>query len=285
MQNRLKHFRAGLLLVLSSALSFSIISYWFPLNTYLSAIASDKYDDYRVTIQLFVASFLIFFLLNLVTAVLCFTRIPSSYKFYLALIPAVVIVILPFLLAIPIAIKFPDRNYFEILQAMYRLFRFTKIGLFVLAIVITVVCAAINVLAALIVLRAGAIDKVDRKLQTRYMIYGGITLVLLAGSMGINYYNSFIRSVDRASCYDYRDLQLPFTDEEIPIFLNEIQVFGDQAGSATLKNAFYTFATTSRQYYTVLNSEADAAMVSQFEIAVATAKQTVTDLCSEFATD
>ena len=285
MQNRLKHFRAGLVLVLSSALSLWVISYWLPLNEYLSAIADPKYKDYLLTIRAFVASYLIFFLMTLVTAGLAFTKISKTIKFYLALVPGALILLLPFLLAIPIAIKYPERNYFEVFQAMYRLFRFTKVDIFITALVITLLCFGLNLLAALIFRRTGEVDKVNKKFQTRYIIYAGVSVLVLVASGGINYYNSYIRNIDRASCHDYLALPLPELDEDVATFLNNIQVYGEQAGSAKLKSALITFAMTSRQYYAVINSEADDSTLSQFEVAVATAKQNVVDLCSEFGTD
>lgn len=285
MQNRLQHFRAGLVLVLSSALSFWVISYWMPLNEYLAAIADPKYADYLVTIRVFVATYLIFFLITLVTAGLAFTRIPSTIKFYLALIPGSILLVTPFLLAIPINLRFPERNYFEVFQAMYRLFRFTKLDIFITALAITLLCFGLNLLAALMFRRSGEIDKVNKKYQTRYMIYAGVAVLALVLSGSVNYYTSFIRDVDRASCKDYLALPLPELDEDVSTFLNNIQVYGERAGSAKLQSALVTFAMTSRQYYAVINSEADDATVSQFEIAVATAKQNVVELCSEFGTD
>ena len=42
---------------------------------------------------------------------------------------------------------------------------------------------------------------------------------------------------------------------------------------------------SSRQYYALINSEASDAVLSQFEVAVASSKQKVIDICSEFGTD
>jgi hypothetical protein len=285
MQNRMKHFRAGLLLVLSSALIFWVISYWLPLPSYLSAVSNDKYADYQLTIQLFVGAYLTFFILTLVSAGLAFTRLPSTVKFYLTLIPAGIIFLLPFLLAIPIAIRMPERNYFEIFMAMFRLFRFTKLDLFVGALVVTTLACAFNILAAIIMRRAREVEKVSKKIQTNYMIYSGVAVLVLVASIGINFYNSTVRSVDRAACYDYRDLALPVTDEDIVPFLNNIQVYGEEAGSAQLRDALINFANASRQYYAVLNTDAGEGTQAQFQVAAAQAKVTVTDLCSEFATD
>jgi hypothetical protein len=285
MQNRMKHFRAGLLLVLSSALIFWVISYWLPLPSYLSAVSSDKYADYQLTIQLFVGAYLTFFILTLVSAGLAFTRLPSTVKFYLTLIPASIIFILPFLLAIPIAFRLPERNYFEIFMAMFRLFRFTRLDLFVAVLVVTTLACFINIFAAIIMRRAGEVEKVSKKIQTNYMIYSGVAVLVLVASIGINFYNATVRSVDRVACYDYRDLELPVTDKDIVPFLNNIQLYGEQAGSEQLRNALVNFANASRQYYAVMNTDAGEGTIAQFQVAAAQAKVTVTDLCSEFATD
>jgi hypothetical protein len=286
MHTRLQHFRAGLLLVLSSALSFWVISYWLPLNDYLAAVGSDKYADYRATIQIFVAVYLIFFVLNLVAAGLAFTKAPRSLKFYLALIPAAVTFITPFLLAIPITSKFPNRNYFEVFQAMYRLFRFTKLDTFIAALAISLLCVGINLLAALMIRRAnGELEKVSKKFQSRYLIYSAVTALVLVLSGGINYYNSFVRSVDRESCKDYLALELPMVDEDVTSFLNNIQLYGEQAGTAPLRIALTNFAISSRQYYALLNSDTTDAVLSQMELAVASSKQKVIEICSEFGTD
>jgi hypothetical protein len=285
MQSRIKHFRAGLLLVLSSALIFWVISYWLPLPNYLSAVSSEKYADYQLTIQLFVGSYLTFFILTLVSAGIAFTRLPSTIKFYLTLIPAGIIFLLPFLLAIPIAIRLPERNYFEVFMAMFRLFRFTKLDLFVGVLVVTTLACAFNILAAIIMRRAGEVEKVSKKVQTNYMIYSGVAVLVLVASIGINFYNSTVRSIDRAACYDYRDLELPAGDEDVVPFLNNIQLYGEQAGSSQLKKALINFANTSRQYFSALNSEVSEGTLNQFQTATAQAKITVTDLCSEFATD
>lgn len=285
MQNRLRHFRAGLLLILSSALVFWIISYWFPLPDYLSAVSNKNYEDYQLTIQLFVATYLIFFLLNLIVAGLYFTKISSTIKFWMAAIPAGLVLLTPFLLAIPIATKFPQRNYFEIFMAMYRLFRFTKVELFVSVLIVTALVVSLNLLAAFVVRGAGELESVAVKYRNRYLVYAALASLVLVGSVGVNLYSSNVRALDRNSCYDYKNRELPEVDQQVPTFLNDVQLYGQQAGSKNLQAAFINFAMLSRQYYDLLNTDASESTIAQYQVGVAQSKQLVADICSEFATE
>jgi hypothetical protein len=99
-------------------------------------------------------------------------------------------------------------------------------------------------------------------------------------------YNSTLRALDRQACYDYKALAVPTTDEEVPTFLNELTLYGQQAGSTHLKNAFSNFTGLSRDLFTALDSEnVDDATIQQYQTLVAVAKNELTILCSEFATD
>jgi hypothetical protein len=284
--NRLKHVRASFLLLLSSTSLFWVISYWLPLPTYLSAIAKPTYDDYRSLIQIIVISYLAFAVLNIVIAVLLTTKIAKKTKFWLVLTPAIYLFLIPFIVTIPAAIKFPNRNYFEVFQALFRLFRFTKIDTFALALVFTFLAVALNVFAAIVVLRSGEADSVPSKLRNRYLIYTAIVSVLCAVLATVFAYNSTLRALDRQACYDYKALAVPTTDEEVPTFLNELTLYGQQAGSTHLKNAFSNFTGLSRDLFTALDSEnVDDATIQQYQTLVAVAKNELTILCSEFATD
>jgi len=50
-----------------------------------------------------------------------------------------------------------------------------------------------------------------------------------------------------------------------------------------VKSAFTNFSTVSRQYYSLLNSEADEATLTQYQLETATAKDKVAEVCSEYA--
>ncbi|NBR55045.1 MAG: hypothetical protein EBT82_03610 [Micrococcales bacterium] len=88
MLGRLQHFRGAYLLMISSALSFWVISFWWPLGDYLKALNSTKYADYKTYILVMVGVYLCFALINLIVAGLYATRISANLKLLLAVIPA-----------------------------------------------------------------------------------------------------------------------------------------------------------------------------------------------------
>jgi len=285
MLSRLRHFRAAYLLVGSSALVFWVISFWLPLPEYLAAISSEKYANYEIPLKIFVALFLVFAILNLVTAALFATRINPTAKFYLAVIPAGLLLLGPFIIAIPVSQQFPDRNYFEVFQAFYRLLRFTKVDTFALALIITLLAVALNVYAGMLVRRTQDADRISDKLRNRYLIYTAIVALLAGGFTAANVINSTYRWLDRAACQKYIARELPQLDSEIPPFLSDIMLYGQSAGTSQLQSAFITFSMVSRQYYELLNASDDEIIIKDLESQVANAKNTVSQLCSEFATD
>lgn len=283
MLNRIRQFRAALLLGLSSAIIFWPISYWLPLGEYLGVLNTTEYAEYQIQLKSFVALYLIFFILNLITAAITATRFNYRVKFWLALVPAVFLLVVPFLLSIPIAIKFSERNYFEVLGAYYRLFRFTKPELLAVVFLCTFLAVVLNVVAALIIRSAADVDKVTDKVRNRYFIYGGAVLAILAIAVTVGSVNALKRSLDRAQCNNYAAIELPEIDEDVPIFLSQIMVFGESSGTDGVKNAFTNFSTVSRQYYALLNSEVDEATLNQYQLQTAAAKDKVTEVCSEYA--
>lgn len=283
MLNRIRQFRAALLLGLASAVIFWPISYWLPLGDYLSVLNSSEYADYQVVLKSFVALYLIFFILNLVTASITATRLNYRVKFWLALVPAGLLLVVPFLLSIPTAIKFSDRNYFEVLGALYRLFRFTKPELLAMVFICTFIAVVLNVIAALIIRKSAVVDKVDKKDRTKYSIYAGAVFVVLALVVSLGAINASKRSLDRVQCNNYAELALPETDKEILVFLSQMMVFGETAGTDAVKSAFTNFSVISRQYYALLNTEADEATLTQYQLQTTAAKDKVTEVCSEYA--
>jgi hypothetical protein len=281
--NRIRQFRAALLLGLASAIIFWPISYWLPLGEYLGVLNTTEYAEYQIELKSFVALYLIFFILNLITAGLTATRFNYRVKYWLALVPAGLLLIVPFLLSIPIAIKFSDRNYFEVLGAFYRLFRFTKPELLAVVFLCTFIAVALNVLAALIIRSAADVDKVTNKVRNRYFIYAGAVFAILAIAVSLGSINAAKRSLDRAQCNNYAAIALPETDKEVIVFLSQMMVFGEASGTDAVKSAFTNFSTVSRQYYSLLNSEADEATLTQYQLETATAKDKVTEVCSEYA--
>jgi len=284
MLDRLKHFRAGLLLALSSAVIFWPISYWFPLPEYLGVLASEDYADYAFALRSIVIIYMTFFLLNLVTAALSATKLSYKLKFWLSAAPAAILLILPFILIIPTALKFPERNYFEIFQAMYRLFRYTTPQLLALVLICTFIAVALNIRAALLFRSAKSLDSVNPKLRTRYFIYAGVALLVFAVIVPLGAYNGGLRSLDRAACDRYAALEVPELDEDVPIFLSEIRVIGESAGNKSLQNLLINFSDISRQYLGLLNTEPQGSVVlKEMESLTAQAKDEVVKACSEYA--
>ena len=283
MLNRIRQFRAALLLGLASALIFWPISYWLPLGEYLGVLNTTEYAEYGIELKSFVALYLIFFILNLITAGLTATRMNFRVKIWLALIPAGLLLVMPFLLSIPIAVKYSDRNYFEVLGAFYRLFRFTKPELLVVVFLCTFLAVALNVTAALIIRSAADVDKVTDKVRNRYFIYAGAVLAILAIGVSLGSINAAKRSLDRTQCNNYAAIELPETDDDVLIFLSQIMVFGESSGTESVKNAFINFSTISRQYYSLLNTEIDEATLNQYQVQTAAAKEKVAQVCSEYA--
>jgi len=281
--NRIRQFRAAFVLVLASALVFWPISYWLPLGEYLGVLNTAEYANYELTLKGIVAIYLIFFILNLVTATLTATRMNYRVKFWLAIVPAGVLLVLPFLLAIPVALKFPNRNYFEVLGALYRLFRYTQPGLLAMAFICTFLAVALNVLAARMIRNSAEVEKLEGKLRNRYFIYAGasvlvFTLVLTLGSV-----NAAKRSLDRGACNTYAALPLPELDDKIPAFLSELLVIGQTAGNASVQQAFANFSLTSRQYYSLIDTETDDVTLNKYALQASAARDQVVALCSEFA--
>ena len=284
MIDRIRHFRAGLLLALGSAVVFWPISYWFPLPEYLGVLASEEYANYQLALRSIVVIYFVFFLLNLVTAGLSATKLNSTVKFYLALVPAAVLLVVPFLLIIPTALSFKDRNYFEIFQAMYRLLRFTSPQLLGLALVCTAIAIALNIRAALIFRSAKDPGTVVSQVKRRYFIYGGVTLLVFAIIIPLGAFNGSLRSLDRAACLKYAALDIPELDEDVPIFLSDIRVIGESAGNASLREAFINFSDISRQYFSLTNTEEVGSLIlRETEKLTATAKDELVRACSDYA--
>ena len=282
MVDRLRHFRAGLLLALSSAVLFWPISYWFPLPEYLGVLGSEDYADYALALRSIVIIYLVFLLLTLVTAGLAATKLSHTLKFWLALGPAAIILVLPFLLIIPTALSFPERNYFEIFQAMYRLLRFSSPQLLALALICTLISVALNIRAALMFRSAPDPGAINPKIRTRYFIYAGVALLVFAVIVPLGAFNGALRSQDRAACNRYAALEIPKLDEDVPIFLSEIRVIGESAGNRSLQNLFINFSDISRQYLSLLDQEpAGSVALKEVETLTIQAKDEIARVCSE----
>ena len=283
MLDRVRHLRAGLLLALSSLVLFVPISFWFPLPEYFGTLASEEYADYQLALRGIVALYLVVFILNLVTVALSATKLDNVIKFWITLVPATLLFILPFLFVIPTALKFPDRNFFEVFQAMYRLLRFSSPLLLTIALICTAAAVALNIRAALIFRSAPVLGEIPPKVRNRYFIYGGVTLLVFAIVIPVGAYNGSLRSLDRSACNTYAELEVPGLDEEVPTFLSDIRVIGESAGNQALRDALINFSDLSRQYFSLLNTEPENSLtLKQYETAVAQAKETVAKYCYEY---
>jgi hypothetical protein len=281
--DRIRHFRAGLLLALSSAVLFLPISYWLPLPEYFGTLASEEYVDYQLALRSIVAIYLVVLILNLVTAGLASTKLDNRVKLWLSFAPAVILLLAPFLLVIPTALKFPDRNYFEVFQAMYRLLRFSSPLLLTIALLSTAISVGLNVRAALIFRSATAPGGVPANIRNRYFIYGGVMLLVFAIIVPVGAYNGSLRSLDRSACNTYAALEIPKLDEDVPKFLSDIRVIGESAGNRSIRDNFIKFSDLSRQYFSLLSSEPENSLtLKQYEVVVAETKQSIVDYCSEY---
>ena len=73
MSNRVLSFRAALLLIISSAAIIWPISYWLPLPNYLAVLNTSEYEQFATTLRGIVIVYILFLVMNIVSAVLAFT--------------------------------------------------------------------------------------------------------------------------------------------------------------------------------------------------------------------
>ncbi len=288
MPNRLLSFRAALLLLISSAVIIWPISYWLPIGDFLSVLNSSGYSNYAITLKGIVVVYFLFFMMNLISAGLAFTKLDGRVKFALVLIPSSLLILLPMILVIPVAQGLSDRGYFTVLQAIFRLLRFSTTQLWITVVIVTLLSVAINVLAAILLFKdkTGQVEKaIDApgNLKKRYGIYSAVLAcaLVIVGVSGL--LNSDKRSLDRQSCSNYAALPIPETDQEVPTFLSDVQLYGDAAGTQEVKDALVSFAQYSRQYYLLLDSENPGIDMDQLVQAIAISRDKVIEVCSEYS--
>ena len=285
MISRIMQFRAAFMLVTASASLFWVISFWLPLADYLGVVNSERYADYQIQLKLVVFTFLLFCLLNLVTAGLFQLKLNTKVKFWLALTPAVLVLVMPFIAAATVLPKAQGKNYFEVLYGFYQLLRFSTVQIFGTALVFTFIAVALNVYVALNTRKSSIDSKVPLNLRNRYLIYTGIfTLVASLWIINVSITSSY-RAQDRASCYDYGLLELPKADAEVAPFLNEVQLDGENAGNEDVKLALTDLASISRQYFSLLNTDVSDSDLEPYKAALATARAKVVELCAPFVTE
>lgn len=286
MQNRISSLRAALLLLISSTLITWPLGYWFPISDFLGALNSSEYSKYSMTLKGIVVIYILFFFLNLLSAGLAFTKLDGRVKAALILIPTALLVVLPMVLVIPVSSQFSGHGYFDVLQAVFGLLRFSTTQLWATVIVLTLLAAAINVFASILMLRGKSgetEDSIPKNIRGRYAIYAGVlTLVLLITSL-VALQGSNKRALDRQACSNYAALAVPETDQGVPTFLSNIQLYGEAAGTQSVSDALVTFAQYSRQYYVLLDSENPGVDMDALAKAIAVAKSQITEVCSEYS--
>jgi hypothetical protein len=282
--DRIKHFRAGLLLALSSTIVVWPISYWFPLSDYLASIDVEDYADYKQSLQFIISIYLMFFFLNLITAGLSATKISHRLKFWLSLVPAAMLLVLPFAVVIPIALKFPEQGFFEVFQALYSLLRFNSPQLLWWVLVLTVLSVGLNVLAALVFKKATNPELVPRHLGNRYLIYVGVLLLAFAATVLVSTTNASIRASDRKACLDYSILSLPEFDNQVDAYISNLRTLAEQTGSKNLQTQFVEFSDTSREYLSLVVTTPDnSEKLAQYGESLSAVKGKIDIICSEFS--
>jgi hypothetical protein len=260
------------------------ISYWFPLGEYLTSIDIEDYADFKQTLEVIIGIYFTFFVLNLIAAGLSATKVNHKVKFWLSLIPAVLLLVLPVLLVIPIAAKYPKQSFFEVFQALYSLLRFNSTQVLWLVLVLTVISVAINVRAALIFKSATNPERLPKHLSNRYLVYAGVAFLVLAMTVLIGFVNASARDADRKACIDYSALPLPEYDDQVETYISNVRLISSQSGSKELKTQFNNFSDLSIEYLSLVITEPDnAAKLAQYGEAISAIRENLDVICAEFS--
>lgn len=284
MSDRIRHFRAGLLLTFSSTLLIWPISYWFPLGDFLTAINIEDYADYKLALEGIIGIYLAFFVLNLVTACLSATKINYKVKFWLSVIPALFFLATPVLFVLPIAANYPNQTFLEVLQAIYSLLRFNSTQLVWLVIFLSMLSAAINFMAALIFKTATNPERLPKHLSNRYITYLLAVLVIFALTVFISSSSASSRDTDRKACQEYSSLLLPEYDDQLETFVVKVRLISSQSGSKELETHFNRFLDLSSDYLSLVISEPDnSAQLAQYGLQINAVRGNIEDFCSELS--
>ncbi len=284
MGDRIKHFRAGLLLALSSAVILWPISYWLPLSDYLVAIGDEDYADFKQTLQLIVGIYLVFFILNLVTAGLSVTKLSHKVKIWMSLLPAFTLLVVPVLLVIPIATKYPEQSFSEVFQALYRLLRFTSPELIGWVLFLTVLAVVLNVRAAITLKNATNPERVPKHLRNRYLIYAGVMVLVLVIVAVVGMNNASGRAADKKACLDFAALPLPEYNDQVDAYISSVRSIADQTGSRELRSFFVDFSDLSTDYLALTITEPDnSTKLAQYGEAISEIKSVIDETCSQLS--
>jgi hypothetical protein len=282
--DRIKHFRAGLLLALSSAVILWPISFWFPLGEYLVAIDDEDYADFKQTLQIIIGIYVLFFILNMLTAGLSATKISYKIKIWLSIIPGFVLLVVPVLLVIPIAARYPEQSFFEVFQALYRLLRFTSPELLWWVLILTVLAVALNVRAALTLKNATNPERVPMHLRNRYLIYAGVMALVFVIVSVLGMTNASARAADKKACLDFAALPLPEYNDQVDAYISSVRSIADKAGSRDLKSFLVDFSNLSTDYLSLTITEPDnSAKLDQYGKAITEVKAVIDETCSQLS--
>jgi hypothetical protein len=282
--DRIKHFRAGLLLALSSAVILWPISFWFPLGEYLVAIDDEDYADFKQTLQIIIGIYVLFFILNMLTAGLSATKISYKIKIWLSIIPGFVLLVVPVLLVIPIAARYPEQSFFEVFQALYRLLRFTSPELLWWVLILTVLAVALNVRAALTLKNATNPERVPKHLRNRYLIYAGVMALVFVIVSVLGMTNASARAADKKACLDFAALPLPEYNDQVDAYISSVRSIADKAGSRDLKSFLVDFSNLSTDYLSLTITEPDnSAKLDQYGKAITEVKAVIDETCSQLS--
>ena len=284
MGDRIKHFRAGLLLALSSAVILWPISYWFPLADYLVALGDEDYADFKQTLELIISIYIVFFILNLVNAGLSATKLSHKIKIWLSLIPAFVLLVVPVLLVIPIATKYPEQSFSEVFQALYRLLRFTSPELIGWVLFLTVLATVLNVRAAITLKNATNPERVPKHLRNRYLIYTGVMALIFVIVAVLGMTNASARAADKKACLDFAALPLPEYNDQVDAYISSVRSIAEGTGSRDLKSFFVDFSDLSTDYLSLTITEPDnSTKLAQYGEAITEIKTVIDQTCSQLS--
>ena len=284
MGDRIKHFRAGLLLALSSAVILWPISYWFPLGDYLVALGDEDYADFKQTLELIIGIYMVFFILNLVNAGLSATKLSHKIKIWLSLIPAFVLLVVPVLLVIPIATKYPEQSFSEVFQALYRLLRFTSPELIGWVLFLTVLATVLNVRASITLKNATNPERVPKHLRNRYLIYTGVMALIFVIVAVLGMTNASARAADKKACLDFAALPLPEYNDQVDAYISSVRSIAEGTGSKELKSFFVDFSELSADYLALTITEPDnSTKLAQYGEAITEIKTVIDETCSQLS--
>jgi len=285
--NRLLSFRAALLLILSSTVIVWPISYWLPLPNFLAVLNTSEYEQYATTLRGIVIVYILFLVMNLISAVLAFTRLDYRIRVALSAIPTFALVAAPLLLVIPVAQQLPDRDYFTVLQAIYRLLRFSTPQLLVAVLAVTLLCVGLNIFALVLMAKdkSEAFDPVPKDKRKTYALLAGVLSLVTVVSLVSGATAAQSRELDREACAKYAALPIPELDEQVPSFLSDVQLYGEAAGSENVKNSMLSFVQYSRQYFELSAVEEPGIDLENVAEAVRIAKGSIALACIEYSVD